>query len=145
MTNGQVGLGARIGRARYVRFVVADIDEDSGKELGLFHAVGDLRRSGTLRQDEEERHDLIREWFNEHLEKPSRFTSSKPPFHRKKSKAISWFKDTAHEHLAHARSLVAILKNHGVSVRMLKAKRVGYVVYEDEFQIVAEAFSDADY
>jgi len=127
----------------YLRFVIADIDEDSGRELGLFHAVGKLRRSGTLLRDEEARHDIIREWFNKHLEKPTRFTASKPPYYRKQSKAISWFKDTAHQHLSHARALVAILENHGVSVRMLKTRRVGYVVYEDEFQIVAEPFSDS--
>jgi hypothetical protein len=36
--------------------------------------------------------------------------------------------------------VVAILQNHGVSVRMLKTDRIGYVVYEDEYQIVAEPF-----
>jgi hypothetical protein len=63
-------------------------------------------------------------------------------FYRKKSAAISWFKDTAHEHLARVRELVVILEHHGVPVRMLKADRVGYVVYEDEFQIVAQPFAD---
>ena len=129
----------------YLRFVVADIHEDSGKELGIFHAVGKLRDDGTLSCDEEEQHDLIRQWFNENLNKPARFTASKPPFYRKKSKAISWFKDRAHEHLDRARALVAILHNHGVSVRMLKAERVGYVVYEDEYQIVAEPFTGEKY
>jgi hypothetical protein len=76
------------------------------------------------------------------LEVPTRFTASKPPFYRKKNKAISWFKDTAHEHLARVRELVAILEHHGISVRMLKTNRVGYIVYEDEFQIVAEPFAD---
>ena len=40
------------------------------------------------------------------------------------------------------RGLVAILQNHGIPVRMLKADRVGYVVYEDEYQVVAEPFAD---
>jgi hypothetical protein len=57
-------------------------------------------------------------------------------------RTLSWFKDTAFDHIAKIRELVAILENHGAYVRMLKAKRVGYVVYEDEFQIVAEPFSD---
>jgi hypothetical protein len=129
----------------YLRFVVAEIDEDSQRELGVFHAVGYLRDRGRLSPDEEERHDALRKWFNANLEKPTRFTASKSPFHRKKSKAISWFKDSAHEHIAHVRSLVAILRNHGVSVRMLKTVRVGYVVYEDEFQIVAEPFAGERY
>lgn|SRR5487761_49040 len=125
----------------YLRFVVADIHHDSGKELGIFHAVGQLRDDGTLSYHEEEQHDLILQWFDENLEKPARFTASKPPFYRKKSKAISWFKDSAHEHLDRARALVAILHNHGVSVRMLKTERAGYVVYEDEYQIVAAPFA----
>ncbi|MGH9714077.1 MAG: hypothetical protein ACRD5M_12340 [Candidatus Acidiferrales bacterium] len=125
----------------YIRFVVADIHHNSQKELGIFHAVGNLRRNGKLYTYEEEQHDLIRQWFNEHLEKPTRFTAAKPPYYRKQSMAISWFKDSAGEHLANTRALVAILENHGVSVEMLKTERVGYVVYEDEFQIVAEPFA----
>jgi hypothetical protein len=126
----------------YLRFVVADIHEDSGQELGVFHGVLRLREEGKLYRHEEDLHDLTRQWFNENLEKPTRFTASKPPFYRKASKAISWFKDTAKDHLAHVRDLVAILQNHGIGVQMLKTERVGYVVYEDEFQIVAEPFAD---
>jgi hypothetical protein len=126
----------------YLRFVVTDVHEDSGAALGLFHAAGYLRKEGKLYPHENELHDAIRLWFNENLEKPTRFTASKPPFYRKKNKAISWFKETAHEHLAQMRELVAILQNHGISVQMLKTERVGYIVYEDEFQIVAEPFAD---
>ena len=125
----------------FLRFVVADIDEDSDSELGIFHAMRNLRESGALSDHEAGHHDLIREWFNRHLEKPSRFTTAKPPFYRKKNRAISWFKDTAHEHIARARSLVAILESHDVSVQMLRTDRVGYVVYEDEYQVVAEPFA----
>jgi hypothetical protein len=129
----------------YLRFVAPDIDKDSGTELGVFHAFGTLRSEGKLYPYEEEQHDRVRAWFNEHLAKPARLTSSEPPFYRKQRKAISWFKDDAREHLAHIRSLVAILENHGVVVQMLKTERIGYITYEDEFQIVAEPFSDRDF
>jgi hypothetical protein len=129
----------------YLRFVVADIDEDSGKELGVFQAVFNLRYDGKLYPHEEEQHDLIREWFNNNLEKPTRFTASKPPFYRRQPKAISWFKDNAHEHIARVRELVTILQHHGVVVQMLKTDRVGYVVYEDAYQIVAEPFVNETY
>jgi len=33
----------------YLRFVVADIHESSGKELGIFHAVLGLREAGKLK------------------------------------------------------------------------------------------------
>lgn len=129
----------------YLRFVVPEIDEDSRMGLGVFHAIRNLHDEGKLFDYEEEQHELIRQWFNEHLERPTRFTASKPPFYRKKNKAISWFKDTAHEHLAQIRGLLVILSNHGVVVRTIKANRIGYVVYEDEFQIVAEPFSGEKY
>jgi hypothetical protein len=126
----------------YLRFVVANIDEDSERELGVFHAAVNLREEGKLYAYEEEQHDSIRQWFNENLRRPTRFTASKPPFYRKQSKAISWFRDSACEHIARVRDLVAILRNHGIPVRMLKADRIGYVVYEDEYQVVAEPFAD---
>jgi len=126
----------------YLRFVVGEIDEDSRKELGVFHAVGNLRERGGLSPHEEELHDTLIEWFSRNLEKPTRFTTSKNRFCRKNNRAISWFKDTAYEHIARVRSLMAILQDHGVHVRMLKADRVGYIVYEDEYQIVAEPFAE---
>jgi len=124
----------------YLRFVVSELDEDSNKELGVFHAIGHLRATGKLYSYEEIHHDQIGQWFNENLKKPTRFTASKGPFYRKQNRAISWFKDSAEEHLSRVRELVAILRNHGVIVHMLKTDRVGYVVYEDEYQIVAESF-----
>jgi len=86
----------------------------------------------------------VSDWFNKHLQTPTRFTAAKPPYYRKQSKAISWFRDTAHEHIGYIREMAAILENHGVPVRMIKAERVGYVVYEDEHQVVAEPFSDVE-
>jgi hypothetical protein len=125
----------------YLRFVVAEIHHASGKQLGVFHAVRYLREDGELFPHEEDQHDLVKKWFSKNLDTPTRFTASKPPLGRKQSKAISWFKETAKEHIARIRILVAILENHGVSVQMLKTDRVGYVVYEDEYQIVAEPFA----
>ena len=127
----------------YLRFVVAQVDEDSGRELGVFQAAYNLRDDGKLYPYEEPQLDELRQWFNTHLQGPTRFTASKPPYYRKKSTAISWFKDSAQEHIARVREIVAILENHGVRVRMIRADRVGYVVYEDEHQIVAEPFSDS--
>lgn len=133
------------GRVTYIRFVVPSLDEDSQQELGVFHAIGNLRDSGKLDPHEEDEHEHIGHWFDENLKRPTRLTASKPPFYRKKNKAISWFKNSAHEHIARVRSLVAILEHHGISVRMLRTQRVGYVVYEDEYQIVAEAFAGEEY
>jgi hypothetical protein len=58
----------------------------------------------------------------------------------KKNKRISWFKDSAEEHRSRVRDLVAILRNHRLIVHRLKTDRVGYVVYEYKYQIMAESF-----
>src|SRR5439155_15969582 len=124
----------------YLRFVVAEVDDDSERELGVFQAASKLRDAGKLYPYEESYLDELRQWFNIHLEKPTRFTATRPPYGKKR--AISWFKDSAQEHIARIREMVAILENHGVRVRMIKTERVGYVVYEDQHQVVAEPFSD---
>jgi hypothetical protein len=129
----------------FLRFVVAEIDEDSEREAGVFQAIHKLRKAGALSEFEEQQDELIGRWFDQNLPEPTRFTAAKPPFHSKKNRAISWFKDTALEHIDRVRILVAILQDHGVSVQMLKTDRVGYVVYEDEYQIVAEPFAGEQY
>lgn len=126
----------------YIRFVIADIDEESERLLGLFHAVRNLRDEGRLHADEEEQHDRIREWFDENLQRPTRFNASSRRFFERRDRGLSWFKDSAQEHIERICGLVAILQNHGVPVQMLQSRYVGYVVYEDEYQIVAEPFAD---
>jgi hypothetical protein len=127
----------------YVRFAVSEIHEHSQHGVGVFQALYRLRDAGKLYPYEEDHLHSVSEWFNTHLDKPTRFTAAKPPYYRKESKAISWFRDTAHEHIARIREMAAILESHGVSVRMLKTDRPGYVVYEDEHQVIAQPFSDA--
>ncbi len=127
----------------YLRFIVGDRDNDSGQQSGVFQALYKLRDSGKLHAHEEDVVEELRQWFNKNLEVPDRFTAAKPPYYRKKKRAISWFKDTAHEHMSRIREMVAILENHDVAVRMMTSDRVGYVVYEDDYQIVAEPFSDS--
>lgn len=55
---------------------------------------------------------------------------------------LSWFKPTAEQHIQKAHELAAILSELGFVIEILKTDRPGYIVYEDEFQIVAEPFSD---
>jgi hypothetical protein len=125
----------------YIRFVGVDVSADSERALGALHSVFRLRDAGQLYSYEREEVDAITHWFNKNLKRPTRFTTSKPPFYRKQSRAISWLRDNAREHIARMRDLVVILENHGVVVRMLKANRIGYVVYEDEHQALAEPFA----
>lgn len=124
----------------YIRFVVGREDGDSGKRLGVFQALADLRD-----QDELMEHELVlmkelHQWFNQFLERPTAFSRSSRS--HAKNKAISWFKHSADQHIGKMRELVAILQEHGVHVETLQTDRPGYIVYEDKFQITAEAFKD---
>jgi hypothetical protein len=78
------------------------------------------------------------------LERPRKFTSAKPPYYRKRQNGLSWFKDSAPEHIRKMREMSALLEHHDIRVRMIKTTRPGYVVYEDEFQVVAVPFADSD-
>ena len=126
----------------YIRFVTGEVHPDSLSETGVFQMAYRLRDESTLYDYEETLLAELLKWFNENLETPSKFTNAKPPHYRKKSKAISWFKEGAAEHVKKLRDIIAILENHGIAVRMITTERPGYVVYEDEHQIVAEPFSD---
>ena len=126
----------------YIRFIIDLRDPDSERYTGIFHAASELRDNGEL--EEWEQHELqnIRDWFNDHLDRPTNFSRTKLYSVSTKKRGISWFKDTANDHISKAQEMAKILGRHGIPVVMLKTERVGYVVYEDRFQIVAEPFAD---
>lgn len=128
----------------FVRFVTAELDEDSHQRLGIFQAAFRLKEKGVLTQPEEIYLKEIDSWFDKNLDQPDRFTSAKSPYYRRRQDGISWFRDSAREHINKIRELIALLANHGVSTEMVKSDRPGYVLYQDQFQIVAVPFSDSN-
>src|ERR1700712_5319789 len=110
--------------------------------MGIFQATRDLREDGELELWEADLLEELRDWFNDHLERPDRFSASKNAYYGKPSRGVAWFKDTATVHIENIRQMISILERHGVIVHTFRAERIGYVVYEDEFQIVAEPFAD---
>lgn len=45
-------------------------------------------------------------------------------------------------HIAKVREMCSILEENAIYVRTIKARRPGYIVYEDAYQVVAEPFAD---
>jgi len=124
----------------YIRFVIRQNDEVSQQTQGIFQAVEDLRFEGRLSPEERRTADRVFRWFNKNLPIPKRFSRS-----RKRSaqaKAISWFKPTVHKFIGRMQDLASILYAHDVPIKILKTKRPGYIVYEDEYQVVAMRFND---
>jgi hypothetical protein len=122
----------------YVRFVVNEIDEDTGVERGIIQAMYRLWRSGALSVHEEAWWAEIRCWLNLDLDAPDRLARSRRP--GANACAISWFKAGATIHIARAREVCALLAQHNIASKMLTSARPGYIVYEDEFQVAAEPF-----
>jgi hypothetical protein len=128
-------------QVRFVRFVVHDLDGDSGYRQGFIQAAARLDDDGHLADAQAA---LFREslrWFREHLPVPDRFTRTRNASHKKK-RALSWFKEDALAQITHARDVLEIPRSHDVLVEKLVTERPGYVVYEDDFQVVAEPFTD---
>ncbi len=124
----------------YLRFVIAQRDPDSGRRQGLFHACFRLRDQGVLDRVEAKILADAMDWFNQELARPERLAKARRP--HAKSVALSWFKREAELHIQKMLSLVYLLEAHRCKVHVLTTDRPGYVVYEDQFQIVAEPFAD---
>lgn len=105
----------------FIRFVIADRDEGSGRRQGLFQAARALRASGRMSGDDLERLDELHRWFDEHLALPERFSLS--PRANRKGQAISWFRDSAHGQIARMRDCQALLERYEIAVQMLREKR----------------------
>ena len=124
----------------FVRFVVDQLHDSSGKRMGLFQVAGRLRRSGVTAPHDEARLAAALSWFGEHLHKPDRFARSRRP-HRA-AQAICWFKVSASEHLARMREIAEILEAYSWRVEMITSRHPGYITYEDDFQVAACPFAD---
>jgi hypothetical protein len=121
-------------KREYLRFVVGRKDEDSHVERGIFQAAGQaLEWQNVTGSDADELKEL-RAWFNENLEKPTSFGRDKLRL------GICWFKTAAAEHISRIWQMVQILERNGIYVKKVRTGKPGYVIYEDEWQLVAEPF-----
>jgi len=127
----------------FLRFVLSTSHADSGVDDGIFGAAYDLceRHDMSVTEREAIREEV--EWFEKHLPTPTRFnrTSSKGHY-RRNTKGITWLRDNASEYLTRMHHLKRLLEVNGIAVSMIIEDRIGYVVYEDAFQVVAEPFAD---
>ena len=110
---------------------------------GFFCAAYELRRNPSLDVHSRRRLEGLLAWFRAHLPVPDRFNrSSSKGYARRNTKGLSWFKPSAAEVLVRAHDLRALLNEHGHMIDVIKTERIGYVVYEDAIQVVAEPFAD---
>jgi hypothetical protein len=108
----------------------------------VFQAAYWLRDRGLIALVEQERHDRILRWFSNRLPVPTRFARSRR--RNAHANAICWFRAEATEHITTVRQLAEMLERHGITTRAIQTTKPGYVVYEDDFQVVAVPFRDTE-
>ena len=123
----------------FIRFVSGEIHECSHVSTGVFQTAFELMDDPLLPRGDYIRLWELMDWFNKYLRGPSEYRLRSP---WRIERAISWFKPTAHVYLARAWEMAAILERNNVFIRMIKAHRAGYILYEDEAQVFAQPFAD---
>ena len=121
-------------KREYLRFVIGHKDEDSHVEQGVFQAVARALEWQNITDSDADELNELRAWFSENLEKPTSFGRDKLRL------GICWFKTEATEHISRIWGMVRILERNGIYVEKIRTDKPGYVIYEDEWQLVAEPF-----
>jgi len=121
-------------KREFVRFVISHKDEESHVEQGIFQAAAQAIEWRVIVGSDADELNELRGWFGENLEKPTTFGRSAM------RRGICWFKTGANEHIARMWEMVEILERNGIYVKKIRTDRPGYIVYEDDWQLVAEPF-----
>jgi hypothetical protein len=125
----------------FIRYVVpAWMHRESQVAIGVIAAAYELIEKDVLLRSELE---AVIEWFERNLAVPDRFnrTGSKG-WYRRETRGIAWLRESASEQVGRMAELAELVARCGHRVVELRTERVGYVVYEDEAQVVAEPFRD---
>ncbi len=118
----------------FLRFAWWEMDEASRVPEGIFCAAFRLLESEGLSEFDRSYLRGLMDWFNDNLDAPHTLYM---PARIGGRAGVCWFKPTAREHIAKAFEMSHVLGWNGIFIRMLKAERIGYIVYADEYQVVA--------
>jgi len=121
-------------KREYVRFVIGRKDEDSQVEQGVFQAAAQALEWQSITGSDADELNELRAWFSKNLKRPTSFGRDKFRL------GICWFKTGSTEHISRIWEMVNILERNGIYVKKIRTDRPGYVIYEDEWQLVAEPF-----
>lgn len=121
-------------KREYIRFIVGRTDQDTHVEQGIFQAAALALEWGDIAGHDADELKTLQAWFGKNLNEPTSFGRDKLRL------GICWFKTDATEHIGRIWEMVRILERHGIWVQKITTDRPGYMIYEDEWQIVAEPF-----
>lgn len=123
----------------FIRFVTDHLDEDTGIPSGVFTVAYEILDGSDI--DDYYRTEVRKtlDWFVSNLPVPARLKRSGKL--NQPGRGICWFKSEATECIANIRYLVHLVREQDIIVREVMTDTPGYMLYEDDFQIVAEPFS----
>jgi hypothetical protein len=121
-------------KREYVRFVIGREDDESHVEQGIFQAAAQALEWQNITGSDADELNKLRAWFSENLIKPTSFGRDKL------RRGICWFKTGSTEHISRIWEMVHILERNGIYAKKIRTDKPGYVIYEDEWQLVAEPF-----
>ena len=121
-------------KREYIRFVLGRKDEQSHVEQGIFQAVAHALEWQNITGSDATELNELRAWFSDNLEKPTSFGRDKLRL------GICWFKTGSTEYISRIWEIVQILERNGIYVKKIRTDKPGYVIYEDDWQLVAEPF-----
>ena len=107
---------------------------DSRSDTGVFIVASELTASAELEPYQRERLEELLDWFNENLPVPERLAEPG------QNRVLSWFKPTTTAALDRMWELVAILKDAGEPVELLKSSDPGVILDEEEYQVLAQPY-----
>lgn len=123
----------------YLRFTTQFINPYGELETGIFMALKYLRDDHSLTKDEDiSKLKELSGWFNRNLDKPTRFSKGTSKLNADVS--LSWFKDSAKEHIKKIQDLIEIAEQYDIVIDRIASKNPGYIVFEDEYQVSAVPF-----
>jgi len=125
---------------KFIRFITFETDGVTGYQVGFFKAAYALRRSNHLLGVDKDTYSGILDWFDNELDAPNRLARSANSHAH--GKALSWFKPEAEEHIAKARQLLSMMARNSIASKMIKTADPGYVLYEEDYQLIAIPFRD---
>ena len=120
----------------YLRFVVGSDTDDHRHLTGIITEARSLRDEELLHDFEDTWLEKQFNWFNDHVPVPP-YTKSDWP-----SGCAAWFKnnEAAAEAIKRMWEFVNLLRENGKNVRVLKSKKPGFILYEDDVQVVVSEF-----
>lgn len=122
----------------YIRFTTEFVNEYGENHTGLFSALRFVRESSLTSDEDVKTLTELRDWFNNNLDAPDKFSNAKNK--NPESISLSWFKDTAKEHIKKVYDIREVLYHYGIVIEVTTTKKTGYIIYDDDYQVSAIPF-----